>query len=165
MTLSEGLLLLVTWLHGMAAVAWVGGGILYVVAIRPQQKSYGSSGQIPYFVSLGLFRHLVDVCIAILIVTGVILLFDKLSDSVTGGLYLSVLAVKVGLSLWMFAIARRRWGRREPEEKYSYKSGGQSGWQLTRRLSGVNLTVMLGMAVFFLADALRYLFEKDMLIP
>ena len=165
MSLSEGFLLLVMWLHGIAAVAWVGGSIVYVVAIRPQQKSYETSEQIYHFMSLGLFRHMVDICIAILIATGVILLFDKLSDSVTGGMYLSVLVVKVVLSLWMFAIARSRWGRKDSEKKHSHESDRRFGRQLTRRLSGVNLTVILGMSVFFLADLLRYLFERDMLIP
>jgi uncharacterized membrane protein len=165
MSLSEGFLLLVTWLHGMAAVTWVGGSIVYVVAIRPQQKSYETSEQVHHFMSLGLFRQMVDICIAILIATGVILLFDKLSDSVTGGMYLSVLALKIVLSLWMFAVARSRWGGKESEKKRSHESVRRLGWQLTSRLSGVNLTVMLGVAVFFLADFLRYLFEKDMLIP
>jgi len=157
MNLTEGFLLLVIWLHGMAAVAWIGGSILYIVAIRPVQKSHVGSGDIPNFESLSLFRSLVDICIVILIVTGVILLFNKLSDSSTGGLYLSVLALKVGLSLWMFAIARRKWRHGEPENEYVNKSAGRLGWRLTSKLYGVNLTVVLGAGVFFLADLLRYL--------
>ena len=92
-----------------------------------------------------------------MIVTGVILLFDKLSDPDTGGLYLSVLALKVGLSLWMFAIARKKWRGRRFESEDAYKSTGRLGWGLTSRLYGVNLTVILGAVVFFLADLLRYL--------
>ena len=157
MNLTEGFLLLVIWVHGMAAVTWVGGGIFYIVAIRPQQKPPVHSGPIPTLESLSLFRSLVDICIIVLIVTGVILLFDKLSDSDTGGLYLSVLALKVGLSLWMFAIARNKWRGRMSERERSYKSTGRLGWRLTSRLYGVNLTVILGAVVFFLADFLRYL--------
>ena len=77
MNLTEGFLLLVIWVHGMAAVTWVGGGIFYIVAIRPQQKPPVDSGPIPTLESLSLFRSLVDICIIVLIVTGVILLFDK----------------------------------------------------------------------------------------
>ena len=157
MNLTEGFLLLVIWLHGMAAVAWIGGGILYIVAIRPQQKPSIDSGPISNLESLGLFRSLVDICIVVLIGTGVILLFDKLSASDTGGFYLGVLALKIGLSLWMFAIARKKWGGRRSEREDAYKSTGRLGWRLTSRLYGVNLTVILGALVFFLADLLRYL--------
>ena len=35
MTFGDVFFLLIRWFHGLAAVAWVGGGIFYLMVLRP----------------------------------------------------------------------------------------------------------------------------------
>ena len=110
------------------------------------------------------FRGLVDSCIAVLLVTGAVMLFDRLTDATTGTAYVVTVAVKIGLALWMFAMARSRWRRRRAAETWVGTPDAQRS-RLARAMglmSGVNLSVILGIAIFFLSDLLRFLFEQGL---
>ena len=109
MTLSEGFLLLIRWFHALAAVTWVGGSLFYVLVLRPQQRKAGADRAMLGPEALNQFRGWVDTCIAVLIVTGTIMLFDRITSPSTESAYLITVSIKITLALWMFAIARRRW--------------------------------------------------------
>ena len=165
MTFGEGFLLLVRWFHAMAAVAWIGGSIFYVLVLRPAQRRAGVSGEAVTPEVTTQFRGLVDSCIAVLLVTGTVMLFDRLTDSTTGTIYVATVSIKIGLALWMFAMARRRWLRRRAATAQVVFTPSARRGALTRTmafLSGVNLTVILGVAIFFLSDLLRFIFERGL---
>ena len=164
MTLAEGFLLLVRWFHAIAAVAWIGGSIFYVLVLRPAQRRARQQGAAVQTEVQTQFRGLVDSCIAVLLVTGAVMLFDRLTDTTTGTTYVVVVAIKISLALWMFAMARGRWRRRRAAAQ---SEAGQD----TKRsklakamalVSGVNLSVILGIAIFFLSDLLRFIFERGL---
>lgn len=162
MTLSEGFLLLIRWFHALAAVTWIGGSLFFVLVLRPQQR--GPGGQIGPE-ALNQFRGLVDTCIAVLVVTGTILLFDRITAASTTPAYVITVSIKIGLTLWMFAIARRRWRRRRPTQAQSTSTPAAQRGLLARAaglMSGVNMTVILGIAVFFLSDLLAFIFQKGL---
>ena len=163
MTLSDGFLLLMRWFHALAAVTWVGGSLFYVLVIRPQQHNAPEQGAMLGPEALTQFRGLVDTCIAVLIVTGTIMLFDRITSPSTPSAYLITIGVKIGLALWMFAIARRRWQRRksaqaQPPSPAVVKRGFFT--KAMRLMSGINLTVILGIAVFFLSDLLAFIYQE-----
>lgn len=165
MTLGEGFLLVVRWLHSLAAVAWVGGSLFYVLVLRPAQRRAGDAAQVVGPGSLEEFRSLVDTCIAVLIVTGTVLLFDRLTEGSVGTAYVAAISTKIGLATWMFAIARGRWRRRKLASSQAISSPTNQKRLLAKLMdlaSGVNLTVILGIAVFFLSDLLRFLFERGL---
>ena len=163
-TLGEGFLLLVRWFHALAAVAWIGGSLFYVLVLRPAQRRAGGQGAATTREVQAQFRGLVDSCIAVLLVTGAVMLFDRLTDSTTGTTYVVVVAVKIGLALWMFAMARARWRRRraaaQPED--ATETGRSKLSRAMGLMSGVNLSVILGIAIFFLSDLLRFIFERGL---
>ena len=164
MTLGEGFLLLVRWFHSVAAVAWIGGSIFYVLVLRPAQRRAGVQAAATTTEVQIQFRGLVDSCIAVLLVTGAVMLFDRLTDATTGTAYVVTVAVKIGLALWMFAMARGRWRRRRSSATMVYTPDAQRS-RLSRAMalmSGVNLSVILGIAIFFLSDLLRFLFEQGL---
>ena len=135
-----------------------------MLVLRPQQRR--TVGQAPVMgpETLNQFRGLVDTCMAVLLVTGTILLFDRITDASTTTAYIATVSIKIGLALWMFAIARRRWRRRPAQTQPTSPSVPRRGL-LTRAMglmSGVNLTVILGIAVFFLSDLLRFIFEEGL---
>ncbi|MCH8110280.1 MAG: hypothetical protein IIB15_09135, partial [Chloroflexi bacterium] len=70
------------------------------------------------------------------------------------------LALKIVLSVWMFALARGR-RRRVALPGISQESAADSTRLqiFARAISGYNLIIILGIVVFLLADLLKVLFE------
>ena len=165
MTLSDGFLLLIRWFHNLAAVTWVGGSLFYVLVLRPQQRKAGADGTMLGPEALNQFRGWVDTCIAVLILTGTIMLFDRITSPSTEPPYLITVSVKIALALWMFIIARRRWQRRRSTLTQSISSPTPRRGRLARAMglmSGINLTVILGIAVFFLSDLLAFIYLEGL---
>ena len=165
MTPGEGFLLLIRWFHALAAVTWIGGNLFYVLVLRPRQRAAAGTGPVLPPETLDQFRGLIDTCIAVLLVTGIILLIDRLADASTGTAYVVAVSVKIGLALWMFAIARGGRRRRRIAQNQSVSPSTTRRGLATRALalmSGVNMTVILGVAVFFISDLLSFLVEKGL---
>ena len=154
--MTDTFLLIVRWLHGISAVAWVGGGIFFWVVMRPAVRA----GEVPPALARfarAEFGQLVALCMWTLVVTGGVLMFTRLSEPSATVTYGAVLALKVALSVWMFFLSA---GRRpaSPEEPRQSKFRAAAN-----ALGHVNATVVLGLVVFGLSDVLRYLVEHDLL--
>ena len=156
MTATDIFMLVVRWLHVVSAAAWVGGSIFYLLVLRPAMRRSPDAAGIMGRAAATEFRALVDTCIIVLVVTGVVLAFDRLASASVGERYVVVLAVKVVLSLCMFAIAWHR--RRRAVSREAEPDSGRMG-RVFRALSGYNLLVVLGLVIFLLSDLLRALYE------
>ncbi|MQG77213.1 MAG: hypothetical protein FI703_07810 [SAR202 cluster bacterium] len=155
-------ILAVRWIHTIAAVAWVGGSLFYLVVLRPVSKKGGSDVAGNSAVA-NEFRSVVDTAVMVLIITGVVLAFDRLTSKHTDVTYVSVLGVKVALTLWMFWLAgvlqKRRRSRASTSSKVEGSSlAGESG-KPSRALSSANLVAIIGIVVFLISDLLQALFE------
>ena len=161
MTFNEAFLLVVRWVHLTASVAWVGGSIFYLFVLRPALRRSSDTGREVNRYTAAEFKVLVDVCFFLIVVTGISLTFDRLSQGVTGTNYVIVLAIKIVLSIWMFVLASRRRRRTELSEAYRQRSEPPTGrlHRALRAISGYNTIVILGVAVFLLADLLKVLYE------
>ncbi len=161
MTLNEAFLLVVRWVHLTASVAWVGGSIFYLFVLRPALRRSADTGREVNRYTAAEFKVLVDVCFFLIVVTGISLTFDRLSQGVTGSNYVLVLAVKVVLSIWMFFLASRRRRRTELSEAYRVQAEPPSGrlHRALRAISGYNTIIILGVVVFLLADLLKVMYE------
>ena len=149
------LLLLIRWLHALAAVAWVGGGIFYLLVLRPSLTNDDSEGTVR---RLGeQFRHLVNTAIAVLLVTGVILTLSRLTSNYVGLPYVVVLTIKVVLALYMFYLVRFLRPRTYTEATTVKHKRLQ---RFTDLFTGATAVLMLGVIVFLLADILRALVEE-----
>jgi uncharacterized membrane protein len=123
------------WAHLLAAVAWVGGGLFYLVVLRPASRALPD----PWRGSLitaaqARYRELVEATIAVLVVTGAVLSFDRLSGPGSSLPYVSLLALKVSLAAWMFYLAYRMGrlagGRRgDAGTRGRREAGRDAGWQ------------------------------------
>ena len=162
MTPNDVFLLVVRWVHLTASVAWVGGGIFYLFVLRPALRRSENEGREVNRHTAAEFKVLVDVCFFILVVTGISLTFDRLSEGVTGVTYAIVLAVKVALSIWMFVLARGHRRRNALLEAYRKEDPPPSGAfaKIVRALSSYNMIIVLGVLVFLLADLLKVLYES-----
>ena len=147
MSVPEAVLLALRWLHAVAAVVWVGGGVVYLVVLRPALRGGGQGGE-ARLVALREFRGLMDTAMWALLVTGAVLTAGRLTLGVAGAPYVAVLGLKVALALYSFWVV---WSlRRRPSPK------GTVG----RLALGVEGVVAAGVVIVLLADILRHLVER-----
>jgi len=161
MDTGELFLLIIRWLHLASAAAWVGGSIFYLLVLRPAIRSAsGSHG--PLLSAVGReFRTLVNACIVVLVATGVILAFDRLTEDIVDSPYVITLAIKSVLSVWMFMQVQSERRRSEFLDAFARGEEPPSGRlrAALRSVSGYNALVIVGIAVFLLSDLLKVLFE------
>lgn len=158
-------MLCVRWAHSLSATIWVGGSLFYLLVLRPQQKHINTADGTLMPNIIKQFRGLVDTCILILIATGMLLLFDRLNNSSTTSTYVIVVTLKIVLATWMFAIATRRWRSSRTERNQTsnlVQPNVTIVGRLSRLTSRINLTVLLGITIFFLSDLLRLIFEQGL---
>ncbi len=149
MNISDALLLVLRWVHAIAAVAWVGGGAVYLLVVRPAFRASGGDDPARQ-AAMRDFRGLLDLAMWMLLITGAVLSFDSLTSGFVGVTYFAVLAVKVALALYSFAVIRSMQRRRA--------GGGRIG----RLLTGVEGVVVAGVVIILLADVLRYIYERGL---
>jgi len=141
--------LIVRAAHILAAAAWVGGNIMYVVAVLPALRSSGVAPAVAAQIA-ALFRRMVNVCIGVLLLTGAYLMFDRLTQTALGWPYLVVLGLKIAAALAMFVLAI-----------YLGQSNIRRLAKRSTRLSRAapQLMLALGIIVFILGALLNGLFE------
>ena len=141
--------LIVRAAHTLAAAAWVGGSILYLVAVLPALRSKGPvlavAGEIA-----ALFRRMVNICMGVLLLSGAYLAFDRLTQTTLGWPYLVVLGLKIAVATGMFILAL-----------YIGQSDIRRLAKRSTRLSRAapQLVLALGIVVFILGALLNGLFE------
>ena len=104
MDVLDWILVAIRWIHALAAVAWVGGGIFYVLVLRPSRKQAGDGDSRERDATAQEFRSLVNTAIGVLLLTGVILSVSRLTASAATIPYMAVLAVKIVLAHAVLAL-------------------------------------------------------------
>ena len=139
----------------------MGGSIFYLFVLRPALRRSPEAGRKINEATAAEFGTLVDTCIFVILATGVILTFNRLTVGVTGPSYGLVLAAKIALSVWMFILARGRRRRTALLDMYRQNPDPPSGRfrQILSALSGYNTIAILGVIVLLLADLLNTLYE------
>ncbi len=149
-------MLFVRWAHAIGAVAWIGGSIFFVFILRPVERANPDLVR-PVLQPLGsVYRELVDIAVIAIVVSGIILMFDRLTGGDASVQWFIVLAVKLALALWMFFLV---WRFRQSDFDSTEKPSGiaaRMSW-----LIGYNAMVFIGVIVFLLASTLRVLFESS----
>ncbi len=157
MSVLDLILVAIRWGHALAAVAWVGGGIFYLIVLKPAiQQARGLPPETSRAIGVE-FRGLVGTAIAVLLLTGVILSVSRLTEDVVTSPYMAVLVVKIGLALYMFYVVRFMRQNSYPEEP----EPPDSRWQrLLSRLTGTTALLVTGVVVIGLSDVLDGLLEN-----
>ena len=84
---GDWFMLIVGWVHAIGAVAWIGGSAFFAFVLRPVEKANPDLVQ-PVLRSIGqVYRELVDISVIAIIVSGLVLMFDRLTgdDAADGG--------------------------------------------------------------------------------
>src|SRR5579871_3360045 len=139
-------------LHLLAAAVWVGGSVMYLLVITPALKATKSGPNVGPALS-ELFRGLVNVCIGVLLLTGVYITFDRLSTGVVGPLYIGLLIAKVTLAFAMIGLALFQ----AQEARRSFKHRGRF-WALAPRW-----ILALGLGTFLLGAELTVVYDLNLI--
>ncbi|MBI2964709.1 MAG: hypothetical protein HYY34_00735 [Chloroflexi bacterium] len=147
---------IVAWIHAIAATAWIGGSIVFAVVIRPVSRADPEGMQRVLGPISSVYRELVDIAVIAILISGVILSFDRLTSPDADAVYASVLALKLALALVMFYVV---WmlRRASPGTPPRGRILGRISWLL-----GYNAIVALGLVVYFLADVLAAVFQANL---
>jgi uncharacterized membrane protein len=140
---------IVRFAHTLAAAAWVGGSILYLVVVLPALRSGGPAPAVAAQVA-ALFRRLTNICIGVLLLSGAFMVFDRLTQTTLGLPYLIVLCLKIVSAIAMFILAI-----------YLGQSNIRRLAKRSTRFSKAapQLMLALGILVFLLGALLNQLFE------
>jgi uncharacterized membrane protein len=155
MDFLDWILVVIRWGHALSAVAWVGGGMFYILVLRPALRRSPASPETSRAIGEE-FRGLVNTAIMVLLITGVILAAARLTSPAVTVPYALVLGLKITLALYMFYIVRFLRQRAYPED-----GPAAGGWwaRTHRRLTSTTAVLVLGVVVFGLSGLLGALFE------
>ena len=150
------ILVIIRWGHALAAVAWVGGGVFYLLVLRPAIRRSQGMPQETSEAIRDEFRGLVTTAIAVLLLTGAILSVARLTGDAATVPYAIVLGVKIALAFYMFYVIRivRRGdysGKPDPGGTWLRRAG--------RRVSSPMALLVIGVVVIGLSDVLDALIE------
>ncbi len=145
------ILTLVRVAHILAGATWVGGNIFYLLVLMPALRAIGPAPALAAKIAEE-FKRIVNICVAVLLLTGGYLVFDRLSQTTLGMPYLIVLGIKIVAAITMFVLAI-----------YMAQSNIRRLAKRSTRLSRAapQLMLALGILVFILGALLNGLFEMS----
>jgi uncharacterized membrane protein len=92
--------------HGLAAAIWVGGGAYYVLAVRPNVRERNDEETRAFAAAVQReFGEWAAVATIVMVASGVILMFDRLSGGQGTALYLILLVTKIAAAVVAFWMA------------------------------------------------------------
>lgn len=147
------------WLHFLAAASWIGSALFFITVVEPSFKigilGNGQSERISWTeklkgVVVGEWREFLEITAFVLVISGALLAFNRLSQPNISSTYAIVLGVKVALTIVMAFIALRKIG---PLKK--------SKGMINQLFSASRFMVGLGAVVILLAIILRAIYDKS----
>ncbi len=108
MTPSDWMLVGLRVAHSVAAVVWLSGGVYFVLALRPALQEADSAGQAVVAAAQRAYGEWAGFATIVLLGSGAVLTFERLSDGRGGVTYAALLGAKILAALWAFALVRSR---------------------------------------------------------
>ena len=162
MNSSELFHLIVRWSHLLSGAAWLGGIIFWFMVLNPTTRAFSSFEQYIGHISDD-FKRLVDTCIFVLLSTGAIMTFNRITPGDMGANYLLVLGAKVVIVAIMILIVRSKRPtlikNRNPKKEITQASKLN---KIINMLTGYNLLIILGAAIFLLSDILHMIYTSTL---
>jgi uncharacterized membrane protein len=134
----DWLLLALRLTHALAAAVWLGGGVYFLLILRPALRERGDEARSLVGDAQRAFGEWAQVATLTMIATGAVLTFDRLSSGRGGLTYAALLAAKIVAALAAFWLIGLRTTRR----------------RRTARRSAPELVLTLGLVAFVLGVAL-----------
>lgn len=151
MTASDWFLLALRLGHALAATIWLGGGVYYLLALRPAVIAATAEADAQALASRAqrAFGEWASVASLVMVATGVVLTFDRLSNGDDGLRYAALLALKIAAAIGAFWFAGFRPARRAVRQRGAKRSAPE-------------LIVGLGLLAFVLGVILSSIYGRGM---
>ena len=162
------------WIHAVAAVAWVGGSIFYLVVMRPALIDAAVANRaLDLAINKG-FRDVVDLSMISLVATGSFITFDRISSVPVNSFYFVTLGLKLTAVVCMFLMARTlgtRTGRalrnsRRPAPPPTQDPSAQTQLSKPSSLKAwtapSRMILILGLITLFLSMVLARIYEHSL---
>lgn len=137
--------------HGLAAAVWVGGGAYYVLAVRPGVRTSDREDTRQFAAAVQReFGEWASAATIVMIASGVVLMFERLSGGQGTTVYVLLLALKIVAALvafWITGALRPSGTRRRPRR--------------TGRLNTAWVALTLSMAAFLIGALLTMLYPAE----
>ena len=152
--------LFVRWTHLVSAGAWVGGSIFWILVLNPSTRQFDSDfiRRLQSQISTE-FRGLVDTCIFVLLTTGAIMTFNRLTPGNIGYQYALILGLKIIFVAIMFYLIRAKRQSKTTRAKTNPDDTPKGSLtQFTKIATSYNLVLLLGLLVYLLSDLLNMIY-------
>lgn len=143
--------------HAIAAVTWLGGGLYYALALRPQLAGAGEEARALASRAQREFVRWAFWATVVLIVSGIALMYDRLNAGGGTVVYVVILAVKVIAAAGAFFLTGVFTERRTKVRAIT-GAGRKTVEQHRRRIERAWVLVCLGMIAFVLGIALSSIY-------
>ena len=112
MPAGDWFLLALRLAHALAAMVWLGGGVYYLLAVRPASREAEEPPRAFIAAAQGNYAEWAQVSVMVMVVTGGVLVFDRLSNGSAELTYVALMALKIVAALVAFWLAGMRPRRR-----------------------------------------------------
>lgn len=143
--------------HAIAAVTWLGGGLYYALALRPQLAGASDEARALASRAQREFVRWAFWATVVLIVSGIALMYDRLNAGGGTVVYVVILAVKVIAAAGAFFLTGVFTERRTKVRAIT-GAGQKTVERHRRRIERAWLLVSLGMIAFVLGIALSSIY-------
>lgn len=150
-------------LHVLSAVVWVGGMFFAVACLRPAAATLEPAARVQLWAeTLRLFFRWVWLAVALLLATGIYMLFEVLGGLRGAGPHVHLM---VALGLVMMALAAHVWFAplRRLREALAQQHWSEAGKRLQQIRIFVTVNAVLGLVVIAVASAGRYFWREGVL--
>lgn len=149
-SITELLIIIVRWVHISSAVIWVGGGMFYLIAIRPINRvSNKNLNELIKLINKN-FANISDISILSLTSTGAIIMLNALLQPNLSLLYVTILTTKLFLAVLIFAITINK----NRPTKYKFKTNKETN-KFLRPFTNYTFVTITGILIIILSDILR----------
>ena len=154
----------VTWAHLISATAWVGGSIFWLIVLTPSIQKLPSNHKKEILRSISHeFKSVVDTSMFILLFTGAILTFNKITPGHIGSLYVLILGIKILLVSYLFYLLRSRRNNFKMSQSIGTKNTSRRKLIILTKKS--NMIVLIGLIVYLISSILSSIFDASIHLP
>ena len=154
----------VAWAHLISATAWVGGSIFWLIVLTPSIQKTPSNHKTEILRSISNeFKSVVDTSMFILLFTGAILTFNKITPGHIGTLYVLILGIKILLVSYLFYLLRSRRNNFKMSQSIGTKNTSRRKLIILTKKS--NMIVLIGLIVYLISSILSSIFDASIHLP
>ena len=149
MDLNEHIITFSRWLHIIGASTWLGGTLIYSLILNPLRKINISYQNLFSEIDIR-YREIMNISVIILVISGVIITFERITGNPPPSLWFIFLSIKVSLAVIIMFLS---WRLRKNITTKNNKLDNFLGY---------NIILFFGAIIFLIASYLSTILENSL---